>query len=164
MTRRNVRKQGWVFLLFSPDSDDQLSLNFHRFVILYISCDTRSVGLWQYCLPKVSNGFKLKFYGRFQLMLSASGFSSYSFPWMPRGYFWNTVPQVHRGGCPSAWWVLDLCNNNPRQKVFWSNVSGRKYLLLKRRKKLSSRVTRRNYLKHVTWASTSRKLKVVCTL
>ena len=54
MTRRNVRKQGWVFPLFSPDSDDWLSLNFHRFVILYISCDTRSVGLGQYCLPKVS--------------------------------------------------------------------------------------------------------------
>ena len=45
MTRRNVRKQGWVFPLFSSDSDDWLSLNFHRFVILYISCDTRSVGL-----------------------------------------------------------------------------------------------------------------------
>ena len=25
-------KQGWVFPLFSPDSDDRLSLNFHRFV------------------------------------------------------------------------------------------------------------------------------------
>ena len=58
MTRGNVRKQGWVFPLFSPDSDDRLSLNFHRFVILYRSCDTRSVGLGQYCLPKVSNGFK----------------------------------------------------------------------------------------------------------
>ena len=46
--------QGWVFPLFSPDSNDRLSLNFHRFVIL---CDTRSVGLGQYCLPKVSNGF-----------------------------------------------------------------------------------------------------------
>ena len=57
MTRRNVRKQGWVFPLVSPDSDDQLSLNFHRFVILYISCDTQSVGLGQYSLPKVSNGF-----------------------------------------------------------------------------------------------------------
>ena len=33
------------FLLLSPDSDDLLSLNFHRFVVLYISCDTRSVGL-----------------------------------------------------------------------------------------------------------------------
>ena len=57
MTRRNVRKQGWVFPLFSPDSDDRLSLNLHRFVILYISCDTRSVGLGQYRLPKVYNGF-----------------------------------------------------------------------------------------------------------
>ena len=57
MTRRNARKQEWVFPLFSPDSDDRLSLNFHRFVILYISCDTRSVGLGQYCLPKVYNGF-----------------------------------------------------------------------------------------------------------
>ena len=57
MTRRNVRKQEWVFSLFSPDSDDRLSLNFHRFVILYTSCDTRNVGLRQYCLPKVSNGF-----------------------------------------------------------------------------------------------------------
>ena len=45
-TRRNVRKQRWVFPLFSPDSDVRLSLIFHRFVILYISCDTRSVGLW----------------------------------------------------------------------------------------------------------------------
>ena len=58
MTRRNARKQEWVFPLFSPDSDDRLSLNFHRFVILYISCDTRSVGLEQYCLPKVFNGLK----------------------------------------------------------------------------------------------------------
>ena len=58
MTRRNVWKQGWVFPLFSPDSDDRLSLNFHRFVILYRSCDTRSVSLEQYCLPKGSNGFK----------------------------------------------------------------------------------------------------------
>ena len=57
MTRRNVRKQGWVFPLFSPNSDDRLSLNFHMFVILYIKCDTRSVGLGQYCLPKVSNSF-----------------------------------------------------------------------------------------------------------
>ena len=56
MTRGNVLKQGWVFPLFSPDSDDRLSLNFHRFVILYRSCDTRSVGLGHYCLPKVSNG------------------------------------------------------------------------------------------------------------
>ena len=58
MTRRNVRKQGWVFPLFSPDSNDRLSLNFHRFVILYTSCDTRSVGFGQHCLPKVSTGFK----------------------------------------------------------------------------------------------------------
>ena len=58
MTWRNARKQGWVFLLFSPDSDDRLSLNFHRFVIWYVSCDTRSVGLGQYCLPKGSNGSK----------------------------------------------------------------------------------------------------------
>ena len=58
MTRRNVRKQGWVFPLFSPDFDDQFSINFHRFVILYKSCDTRSLGLGQYCLPKVPNGFK----------------------------------------------------------------------------------------------------------
>ena len=36
MTRRNVRKQGWVFPLFFPSTDDRLSLNFHRFVILYI--------------------------------------------------------------------------------------------------------------------------------
>ena len=55
---RNWWKQGWVFPLFSTDSDDRLSLNLHRFVILYRSCDTRSVGLGQYCLPKVSNGFK----------------------------------------------------------------------------------------------------------
>ena len=61
MARRNARKQEWVFPLISPDSDDWLSLNLHRFVILYISCDTRSVGLGQYCLPKVCNGFQLKF-------------------------------------------------------------------------------------------------------
>ena len=61
MTQRNVGKQGWVFPLFSPDSDDRLSLNSHRFVILYISCGTRSVSLGQYCLPKVSNGFKRHF-------------------------------------------------------------------------------------------------------
>jgi hypothetical protein len=52
MTWRNARKQEWVFPLFSPDSDDRLSLNFHKFVILYISCDTRNVGLGQHCLPK----------------------------------------------------------------------------------------------------------------
>ena len=52
-------KHGWVFPLFSPDSDDWLSLNFHRFVILYRSCDTRSVGFGPHCLPKVSNGFKV---------------------------------------------------------------------------------------------------------
>ena len=43
---------------FSRDSDDRLSLKFHKFVDLYVSCDTRSVGLGQHCLPKVSNGFK----------------------------------------------------------------------------------------------------------
>ena len=62
MTRRNVQKQECVFPLFSPDSDDRLSLNVHMFVILYICCNiccnTRSVGLGQYSLPKVSNGFK----------------------------------------------------------------------------------------------------------
>ena len=58
MTRRIARKQEWVFPLFSPDSYDRLSLNFHRFVVLYISCDTRSVGLGQYCLLKVYNGFQ----------------------------------------------------------------------------------------------------------
>ena len=52
MTRRNVRKQGWVFPLFSPDSDDRLTLNFHRFVIRYISCDTQSLGLGQHCYRK----------------------------------------------------------------------------------------------------------------
>ena len=58
MTWRNMRTQGWVFPWFSPDSDDRVSLNFHRFVIFYRSCDTWSVGLGHYCLPKVSNGFK----------------------------------------------------------------------------------------------------------
>ena len=46
MTRQSVRKQGWDSPLFSPDSDDRLSLNFHSFFNFYISCDTRSVGLW----------------------------------------------------------------------------------------------------------------------
>ena len=58
MTRRNVQEQWWVSPWFSPDSDGRLSLNFHRFFILYRSCDTQSVGLGQDCLPKVSNGFK----------------------------------------------------------------------------------------------------------
>ena len=58
MTRRNERKQGWVFPLFSTDSDVRLSLNFYRFVILYRSCVTLSVGRGHYCLPTVSNGFK----------------------------------------------------------------------------------------------------------
>ena len=39
-TCHDTAKQGWVFPSFSPDSDDRLSLNFHRFVILYISRDT----------------------------------------------------------------------------------------------------------------------------
>ena len=55
------RAETWVGfpVIFFPGSDDRLSLNFHRFLILYIiSCDTRSVGLGQYCLRKVSNGFK----------------------------------------------------------------------------------------------------------
>ena len=58
MRRRNVRKQGWVFLLFSPDSKDWLILNFTGLLFYIISCDTQSVGFGQYCLPKVSNGFK----------------------------------------------------------------------------------------------------------
>ena len=36
-----------------------MSLNFHRFIILFISCDTRSVGLGQHCIPKVSTGFNI---------------------------------------------------------------------------------------------------------
>ena len=44
MTKLAETRMG--FPLFSLDSDDRLSLNFHRFVILYVSCDTRSVGLW----------------------------------------------------------------------------------------------------------------------
>ena len=61
MTRRNVRKQEWVFPLSSPDSDDRLSLNFHRFGILYVSCDTRSVGLGQYrkCIMALRYKFKM---------------------------------------------------------------------------------------------------------
>ena len=39
------RNKGGFSQLFSPDSDDRLSLNFHRFVILYRTCDIRSVGL-----------------------------------------------------------------------------------------------------------------------
>ena len=72
MTRRNARIQGWVFPLFSPDSDDRLSPNFHRFVIWYRSCDTRSVGLGQYCLPKESNGFnKKKTFGKSVRLINA---------------------------------------------------------------------------------------------
>ena len=44
--------------LFSPDSDDRLNLNFHRFVI-FISVVIHEVWAFgQYCLPKVSNGLK----------------------------------------------------------------------------------------------------------
>ena len=39
-----------------------IELNFHRFVILYRFCDTRSVGLGQYCLPKVPMALR-RFYG-----------------------------------------------------------------------------------------------------
>ena len=35
--------------------------DFHRLVIIYISCDTRSVGLGQNCLSKVFNGLKSPF-------------------------------------------------------------------------------------------------------
>ena len=56
MTWRNVRKQGWVFPLFSPDSDDQ-------------------VGLGKYCLPKVSNGFKFIFCINIQDLLKPKPFS-----------------------------------------------------------------------------------------
>ena len=66
MTRRNVQKQGRVFPLFSPDSDDWSSLNFCRIFILYRSCDTRIVGLGQYCSPKVYNGFKAALWKRVQ--------------------------------------------------------------------------------------------------
>ena len=52
-TRHETAKQGWLFPLFSPDLDNQLSLNFHRLVILYISYDTRSVGLWTILLTDV---------------------------------------------------------------------------------------------------------------
>ena len=55
MTRRNVRKQGRVFPLFTPTTLTNLA----RFVILHISCDKRGVGLGQYCLPKVSNGLSV---------------------------------------------------------------------------------------------------------
>ena len=36
MTRRNVRKQGWVFPLFSLDSDDRLSLKITGLLLFYI--------------------------------------------------------------------------------------------------------------------------------
>ena len=65
MTRRNVRKQEWVFPLFSPDFDDRLSLNFHRFVI--ISCDTRSMDICfvQYCLPMLCDWLTVDIWAQF---------------------------------------------------------------------------------------------------
>ena len=105
MTRRNVRKQGWVFPLFSPDSDDRLSLNFHRFVILYISCDTRSVGLGQYCLPKGSNSFN---------MMPACTFPS-AFPWNLLQWVWT-----HRG----TPWTFPFVVTNILCKS-WRNATAR---------------------------------------
>ena len=55
---RNVRKQECVFPLFSPDSVGRVSLNFHMFVILYTTCDTRSMGLWTICLPMLCDCFR----------------------------------------------------------------------------------------------------------
>ena len=81
MTRRNKSR----FSCYFPDSDDLLSLNFHRFIILYISCDTRSVGLGQHCLPKVYNGFKggsqLSKHCSFQ-GIQGSGFIQHPFQWI----------------------------------------------------------------------------------
>ena len=57
-TAKRAETRVGFYPLFLPDSDDRLSLNFHRFVILYTSCDIRSVGLGQCCLPNVYNGFK----------------------------------------------------------------------------------------------------------
>ena len=61
LTAHNFVWKGVFFLpLLSRNFDDQLSLNFNRFVILCILCwDTLSekTGLWQ--LPKVSSVFKL---------------------------------------------------------------------------------------------------------
>ena len=51
MTRRILRKQECNFPLFSHDSDDRLSLNFHRFVILYISLIHEVWAFGQYYLP-----------------------------------------------------------------------------------------------------------------
>ena len=97
MTRGNVRIQGWVFPLFSPDSDDRLSLNFHRFVILYRSCDTLSVGLGYYCLPKVCNGFKATHF--FSLKLTIIIFVSFNgtgFKLKPLDPFGTAKKKVHR--------------------------------------------------------------------
>ena len=48
----------WYFL---PTQMTNWEHNFHRFVVLYISWDTQSVGLGKYCLPKVYNGFNIMF-------------------------------------------------------------------------------------------------------
>ena len=50
----NERKQGRVFPLYYPNSDDRLSLNFHRFVIFihelwYTKCGPMDKSVYQYC-------------------------------------------------------------------------------------------------------------------
>ena len=62
MTQRNVRKQGWVFLVFSPDSDDRLNLNFRRFVILYLYIYIVIREVWafgQHCYRKCPMALKM---------------------------------------------------------------------------------------------------------
>ena len=52
MTQQNRWKQGWVFPLFSPDSDNRLSLNFHRFVIKlwYTKCGPLDNTVYRCCV------------------------------------------------------------------------------------------------------------------
>ena len=110
MTQRNVQKQGWVFPLFSPDSDDRLSLNFHRFVI-YISCDTRSVSLGQYCLPKVSNGFKKRHtLVTRQFIVDVCVMCTIKY---------CLLAYYHHHHRPDNYSIVHTCNNEPRCLTVW---------------------------------------------
>jgi hypothetical protein len=65
MTRRNVRKQGWVFPVIFSRIRWTIEPKFHRFVILISVVIHELWALGQYCLPKVSYGFKVSLGGSF---------------------------------------------------------------------------------------------------
>ena len=98
-----MQKQEWVFPLFSLDSDDRLSLNC---VILYISCDTRSVVLGQYCLPKVHNGFNT------ESLASQSYANNYTCRWTAHSISDRRMEKFTHCAQLSAgdrWWSMTSC-------------------------------------------------------